>query len=82
MEILSPGTARHDLKDKFYLYQRAGVKEYWVLHPTDQTLMVFKLNDNGEYGRPEIYVAGDQVAVPLLGDLVVDLTELFPAAEV
>jgi len=82
VEILSPSTAQHDLKDKFYLYQRVGVKEYWVLHPTDKTLMVFKLNDNGEFGRPEMYVAGDRVALPLLGDLVVDLTELFPAEKV
>lgn len=78
VEILSPSTARHDLKDKFHLYQRVGVKEYWVLHPTDKTLMVFKLNDNGEYGRPEMYVPDDRVAVQLLGDLVIDLSDLFP----
>ncbi len=42
-----------------------------------RTLMVFKLNAAGEYGRPEMYGSRDKVSVPLLGDLVVDLAEVF-----
>ena len=30
MEILSPSTQRHDKLTKFNLYQRAGVREYWI----------------------------------------------------
>lgn len=77
IEILSPSTAEHDLKDKFYLYQRAGVLEYWIVNQTDKTLMIFKLNAAGEYGRPEMYGSRDMVAVPLLGDLKIDLAEVF-----
>ena len=77
VEILSPGTAERDLKDKFYLYQRVGVLEYWIVNQTDRTLMVFKLDAMGEYGRPEMYGSRDMVSVPLLGDLVVDLKEVF-----
>jgi Uma2 family endonuclease len=77
VEILSPRTAEHDLKDKFYLYQRVGVREYWIVNQTDRTLMVFKLNLAGEYGRPEMYGSRDIVAVPLLGDLEIDLAEVF-----
>ena len=77
VEILSPSTSEHDLKDKFYLYQRVGVLEYWIVSQTDKTLMVFKLNEAGEYGRPEMYGSRDMVAVPLLGDLMVDLVEVF-----
>ena len=77
VEILSPSTAEHDLKDKFYLYQRVGVLEYWIVSQTDKTLMIFKLNATGEYGRPEMYGSRDKVAVPLLGDLEVDLAEVF-----
>ncbi len=77
VEISSPSTAEHDLKDKFYLYQRAGVKEYWVVHPIDRTTMIFKLNSAGEYGRPEIYGSHDNVSVPLLGELIIDLAEVF-----
>ncbi len=79
VEILSPRTAEHDLKDKFYLYQRVGVLEYWIVNQTDKTMMVFKLNAAGEYGRPEMYGSRDRVAVPLLGDLEIDLAEVFTA---
>lgn len=77
IEILSPATAEHDLKDKFYLYQRVGVKEYWIVNQTDRTVMVFKLTDSGEYGRPDMYSSRDKVSVPLLGDLTVDLAGVF-----
>lgn len=77
IEILSPSTAEHDLKDKFYLYQRVGVLEYWIANQTDKTLMIFKMNAAGEYGRPEMYGSRDVVAVPLLGDLEIDLAEVF-----
>ena len=77
IEILSPSTAARDMKDKFELYQRFGVKEYWLVHPNDQTVMVFKLLDSGLYGRADMYVAGDIVPVPLLGELEIDLAKVF-----
>lgn len=77
IEILSPSTSKIDMQVKFILYQRVGVKEYWLVHPSDKTVMVFRLNEQLEYGRADMYVADDKIAVPLLGDLVVDLNEVF-----
>ncbi len=77
VEILSPSSAEHDLKVKFYLYQRVGVGEYWIVNQTDSTVMVFKLNSAGEYGRPDMYGPRDKVEVSLLGDLVIDLADVF-----
>ncbi len=34
IEILSPGTAKYDLKEKKEVYERFGVKEYWTVEPT------------------------------------------------
>jgi hypothetical protein len=31
----------------------------------------------GEYGRPDIYGSAENVSVPLLGDLEIDLAEVF-----
>ena len=76
IEILSPSTADHDIKTKFALYQRHGVKEYWIIHPNDQTVLVFRLGEDGVYGRAAMYTAADSVAVPLLGDLVIDLKDV------
>ncbi len=77
IEITSPSTAKMDLTVKFDLYQKHGVKEYWIVHPVEKTVMIFKLQDNGCYGAPERYGDEGKVAVPLLGDLVIDLYEVF-----
>ncbi|MFH0803232.1 MAG: Uma2 family endonuclease [bacterium] len=79
-EILSPNTSRKDQLEKFSLYERVGVKEYWVVHPTDKILMVFNLDEKSRYGRPEIYSEEDSVPVGLFsGDLVIDLKTVFKA---
>ncbi len=77
IEILSPSTARMDMTVKFELYQRYGVREYWIVHPNDQTILVFKLLESGLYGVPDRYCAEDTIPVPLLGDLRIDLTRVF-----
>lgn len=77
IEIASPRTSKNDLTIKFDLYQRYGVKEYWIVHPSEQTVFVFKLGDDQTYGKPERYATDDKIAVPLLGELLVDLAEVF-----
>ena len=46
VEILSPATSGYDLKVKYQLYQQHGVKEYWIIHPAEQTLLVYKLGED------------------------------------
>lgn len=53
VEVLSPSTAAHDQIAKRRIYERAGVREYWLVHPTDRTVTVYTLQD-GRYGAPEI----------------------------
>ncbi len=77
IEILSPTTARMDMTVKFELYQHFGVKEYWIVHPQDQTVLAFKLLKSGLYGVPDRYCADDTILVPLLGELDVDLKRVF-----
>lgn len=77
IEITSPSTARLDLKEKFALYERMGVKEYWIINPSDETLMVFLLNPQGLYGRPAIYAKEDTIQVGTLGELSIPLKDIF-----
>ncbi|MFZ4855438.1 MAG: Uma2 family endonuclease [Desulfuromonadaceae bacterium] len=77
IEILSPSTSKMDLQDKFFLYQRVGVKEYWLVHPFDKTVMVFRRNEQGEFGRADMFASDDKVSVPLLGELIVELKDVF-----
>lgn len=77
IEITSPKTGKNDLTVKYELYQRHGVKEYWIIHPAEQTLLVFKLREDGLYGAADRYAGDDKVSVSLLGELVIDLVEVF-----
>lgn len=49
LEILSPGNSRHDLVRKKELYERFGVKEYWIINPDTREVTGFLLKA-GKYG--------------------------------
>lgn len=63
VEILSPETARKDLREKLYAYQQAGVPEYWIISPVEKTLMVFTPDAQGHYGSPAVYGSNEQTPV-------------------
>ena len=65
LEVLLPSTAAHDQIAKRRTYERAGVREYWLVHPGDRTLTVYVL-ENGQYGRPEIYELKDETPIGVL----------------
>lgn len=79
IEILSKSTAQKDLNDKYELYERAGVQEYWIVHPAEGTVLVYRLNDEGTYQllRTTPFSPGEQVPVGLLPEFSVDLNEVF-----
>lgn len=77
VEILSPSTARRDLKEKLLLYERVGVREYWVVHPHEKVVEVFRLCDTGEYGKPEAFTPGDELRVGIFADFAIDLEAAF-----
>ncbi len=77
IEILSPATARHDKLTKFDLYQRAGVREYWIVAPAARVVSVYTLED-GAYHAASVYGTGSSVPVGVLDDCVVDLSTVFP----
>ena len=79
IEILSPATSKKDLTEKFDLYQNAGVQEYWVVHPTDGTVIPYHLDDNGKYVslRTTPFAKGEKIPSGIFSDFVVDLEEVF-----
>ena len=77
IEIVSPATVQKDMREKLFIYEKFGVKEYWIIHPVDQILMVFKLLPGNKYGRPEIFSPLDQVKVGIFPDLTINLSTVF-----
>ncbi|MGB9840933.1 Uma2 family endonuclease [Thermovenabulum sp.] len=77
VEIVSPSTAQKDKLHKFNLYEKHGVKEYWIVEPENKILNVFTLQENKRYGRPDIYSQDDKVKVSIFEDLMIDLKDIF-----
>ncbi len=79
IEILSMHTSAKDLREKFDVYEDAGVKEYWVVHPQEQTILVYLLDENGKYkGILKPYVSTDLINSITLSGLTINLKEVFP----
>lgn len=51
IEIISPSSVGRDRSDKFYEYQEAGIREYWLIDPRigKERIDVFALGDDGKY---------------------------------
>ena len=77
VEVQSPSTARRDLMEKFDLYEQAGVKEYWVVSPSDKSLRVYTLQEDGKYDPGATYAFTGKVPVGIFKGLEIDLKELF-----
>ena len=77
VEILSPSTRRHDRLVKLGLYQRAGVREYWIVDPDNRSAQVLTLTDglllpHEDYGREDV------AKVNVLDGCFIELSKVFP----
>ena len=80
VEVISPSTSKRDLNEKFSLYEKSGVHEYWVVYPNDRAVVVFILKPNGKYNDGKTYdliIGPSKVPVKTLKELKIDLKELF-----
>jgi Uma2 family endonuclease len=83
IEILSPSTARKDINDKLRLYERHGVKEYWIVDGAARSIQILHLIDDPRSPSRRIYDNGDlaertgRVVSQAFPGLEVDLERLF-----
>ncbi len=77
VEILSPNSSQKDAREKYDLYEEAGVREYWMIHPNEKLVDVYLLEE-GKFAFQKKFVATDQINVSILSDFKIDLKEIFP----
>ena len=76
IEILSPSTAHYDLREKFKVYERTGVREYWIVDPDMKTVEVY-INDGGAFSlKYKVEVKGE-VGSTVLENFKIKLEEIF-----
>lgn len=76
IEILSPGNNILEFTLKFDLYESAGVKEYWLVSPQDNTVVINTLA-NGKYVTARPITSGSVLTSTVLPSFSLDLSELF-----
>lgn len=76
IEVLSPSTLRQDRFVKLALYQRAGVREYWIVEPETRTVQVYTL-ENGILHPCAFYEAEEIARVNILDDCFIELSRVF-----
>ena len=72
IEILSPSTKKLDLGDKMRKYKETGVREYWIVDPDKNRIMVynFETEDTGDY------TFSDSVKAGIYNDFFINFSEI------
>ncbi len=76
IEIVSPHHRHYDTVEKKNLYERFGVKEYWIVFPEEERVVVFSLK-NGTYRLQETFTKADVLHSPAFADLKIELAKIF-----
>ena len=72
IEIVSPSSRAMDYNKKLFKYRTAGVREYWIVDPMQQLIMVYDF----EYDNFEQYSFFDKVKVGIYEDFEIDFQEI------
>jgi Uma2 family endonuclease len=77
IEILSPGNSGKEMREKFEVYEEAGVREYWIVDPERESVISYVLNKQGKYIGLPPKTAGQRMAPAIFPELQIDLGEVF-----
>lgn len=76
VEVLSPSTARNDRLIKYNSYEKAGVKEYWIVDPYNMTVEIYSLKETS-FIQSEILGKDDLLTCEIFPELKIDLKNIF-----
>lgn len=78
VEVVSADDPERDTKVKRRDYAEAGIPEYWIVNPLDETITVLVL-DGASYSEHGIFARGDQATSHLLSGFSIGVDEVFDA---
>lgn len=76
VEILSPSNKQRDIETKYKLYERHGVREYWIVDPEAKSIEVFQLMDEG-LKLFRTFIEGTHLRSPLFQNLKFLVSDIF-----
>ena len=72
IEIVSPGSRRMDYFTKLFKYRTAGVREYWIVDPIKNLILVY----NFDTSDSEQYTFADTIKAGIYEDLYIDFSQI------
>lgn len=76
IEILSPSTASYDIREKFRVYERSGVKEYWIVDPDMNSIEIYS-NEKEHFSLITKVEGSGRAGSSLLKGFEIDIEEIF-----
>jgi Uma2 family endonuclease len=76
VEVLSSSTVSRDRGRKYALYERYGVREYWLIDPDGEYIEVYRREDD-RFVRFGLFVEGETFPFGLLPDVTISVAALF-----
>lgn len=73
IEVVSPGNPMNDYILKLYKYQAAGVREYWIVDPRNQTVTVYDFENQILAQR---FTFSDTINTGIYNDFSIDFSQL------
>jgi Uma2 family endonuclease len=77
VEILSPSTASHDRGEKRAIYERSGVREYWLVDSRAREIVVLT-SRAGRFDTGQVYGEGAILRSEVLSGLEIDVRSILP----
>lgn len=77
VEILSPGNNKKELLNKYKVYEEFGVKEYWIVSQSDQSILIYTLDDLGKFQPSKLFTLSEQITSSVLPGFILNLDDVF-----
>ena len=76
VEIFSASTSKKDHNEKFNLYEKVGVEQYWIAYPYEKEIYIYQLID-GKYDNGTKYSVGQSIEPEKFAGLSISLEDVF-----
>lgn len=76
VEVVSPFNPNSDYIRKLNLYDQYKVREYWIVNPMKETILVYSLDETNQYSAPDSYTFKDKIKVGIYDNLEIDFNSL------
>ena len=77
VEILSPGNGKIELEYKYGIYEKYGVREYWVVQPNEKSILKYVLNSDGRFVAEVPYYGRTEFASDIIPGFRMKIDECF-----